>query len=249
MKKCIGGITIFIIACNSSEKNLIYEDSTNKFYVKTEESKKGALVDTLYKFYDINKPSEIKETGFYKDGFQNDLWSYNLPKEVKTIKWGYYKDKYLNFETNLFQEVDSIKHGGFFSNFLFNTESGKIVLTVSINGPFKDSLPARNYERITKQEFFEMGATPLSFTTETLTYAAAHIYINQIAVKTSANAIKYIKGCFGFIDKQEFVEISVSSSVENNFYADELFNAVLTHFVINGKHLYNPFKKEDRLCF
>lgn len=57
--------------------------------------------------------------------------------------------------------------------------------------------------------------------------------------------MKYIKGFFSFIDKSHFVELSVSSSTENNFYADELFNAVLSNFVIDGKRLYNSFKKEE----
>lgn len=246
MKKYIFGFIIFLFACNSSKKGLEYEDSSNRFYVTTEKSEKNGLVDTLYKFYDFNKPSEMKEVGFYKDGYRNDVWSYNLPTEVKTIKWGYYKDKYLKFETNLFEKVDSVKHGDFFTKFLFSTEMGKIILTISVNGSFKDSLPENNYERITRNEFSMMGATLLNFNTKKLTTNANDIYINEITVRTPTNDVKYIKGSFSFIDKNHFIEFSVSSSTANNFYADELFNAVLTNFVIDGKRLYNPFKKEEQ---
>lgn len=238
---------IFFFACNSSKKRLQYEDSSNKFYVTIEKSEKDGLVDTLYKFYDFDKPSEMKEVGFYKDGFRNDIWSYNLPTEVKTIKWGNYKDKYLNFETNLFEKADSVKHGDFFTKFLFTTDDmGKIILTISVNGPFKDSLPESNYERITKKEFSIIGATLFNFDTKKLATNANDIYINQITVQMPTNDIKYIKGSFSFIDKDHFVELSVSSSTKNNFYADELFNAVLTNFIIDGQRLYDPFKEEEQ---
>lgn len=63
--------------------------------------------------------------------------------------------------------------------------------------------------------------------------------------KNNNGFVDYYKA-FSFIDKAHFIEFSVSSSTENNFYADELFNAVLTNFVIDGKRLYNPFKKEEQ---
>ncbi|HTF29808.1 MAG TPA: hypothetical protein VK625_13235 [Flavitalea sp.] len=242
MRNIFLAFSIFLFACNSGKKDLQFEDSSNKFYVKMEESKKGVFVDTLYTFYDLNHTTTVKEIGFYKDGFRNDVWSYNLPTEVRTIKWGYYKDKYLNYETNLFEKADSVKHGDFFTNFLFTTSMGKVVLNISVNGAFKDSLPEKNYERITKNEFSMMGAALLMFDKKKLSTNTHDIYINKISVKTPANAIRYIKSCFSFIDKNHFIEFSVSTSNKNDFYANALFDAVLTGFSIDGKRLYNPFK-------
>lgn len=234
-------LLLFTIACNSSKKGLEYEDSSNRFYVTTEKSEKNGLVDTLYKFYDFNDPSTVREIGFYKDGFRNDLWNYNLPTEVKTIKWAYYKDKYLNFETNLFAHADSLKYDGFSPKFLFTTETGKVILSISVNADIKDSLPEKNYERITKNGFYSSGITPIVYNTRELFNKPNEIYIHDIEVIINAsNEKKYIKSAFSFIDKKHFIEFSVSSSTENNFYANILFDAVLTNFVIDGKRLYNP---------
>jgi len=37
------------------------------------------------------------------------------------------------------------------------------------------------------------------------------------------------------------VDVAVSSGRQNDFYANELFDAVLTDFRLNGKKLYNLF--------
>ena len=222
---------------------MIYQNSSDKFYVEMQESNKGGLLDSLYTFYDFDKPSQVKEVGFYKEGFRNDLWSYNLSTGIKTIKWAHYKDKYLNFETNLFSGVDSAKYGDFFSKLLLTTEMGKIVLSVSVNGPFKDSLPVNNYERITRNEFYMNGITSVNFKTRILPNKPNDIYINEIAAMIpSSNETRYMKAAFSFIDKKHFVELSVSSSSENNIYAKILFDAVLTNFVVDGMVLYKPLK-------
>jgi hypothetical protein len=95
-------LLFLLVACNSKNKQLVYQDSSDKFYVTIEKVTRNGKTDSLLTFHDFDNPSQIKEVGFYKDGFRNDLWSYNLPTSVKTIKWGHYKDKYLNFETNMF---------------------------------------------------------------------------------------------------------------------------------------------------
>src|SRR4051812_3868467 len=123
-------LLFFLIACNSQNKKLIYQDSSNKFYVTIKESKKDRFKDSLFTFYDFNNPSKIKEVGFLKDGFRNDLWNYNLPSSVKTIKWAHYRDKCLNFETNLFAEADSAKYGDSYTKLLFSTDEGQIVLSI-----------------------------------------------------------------------------------------------------------------------
>ena len=147
---------------------MLYQDSSNKFYVTIEQSEKNAITDSLYTFYDFSNTSVVNEVGFYKDGFRNDLWSYNLPAGVKTIKWAHYKDKYLNFETNVFAEADSAKYGDFYTKLLFTTDEGQVVLSISLNGPLKDSIPEKNYERLTKNELAINGIMPIEFTTSVL---------------------------------------------------------------------------------
>lgn len=240
-------LLFFLIACNSKNKQLVYQDSSDKFYVTIEKVTKNGKTDSLLTFHDFDNPSQIKEAGFYKAGFRNDVWSYNLPTEVKTIKWAYHKDKNLNFETNVFDYADSAKYGDFFTKLLFTTEIGKIVLTVSVNGPFKDSLPENNYARITKNEFYKTGITPISFNTRKIANKPNDIYLNEITAKIDAtNEKRYMKSAFSFVDKNHFIEFGVSSGTKNNIYADILFNAVLTNFNIDGKWLYDPFNNQNR---
>jgi len=238
-------LLFFLVACNSKKK-LLYQDSSEKYYVTIEKSEKNAVVDSLYTFYDFDNPSEIKEVGFYKDGFRNDFWNYNLPTSVKTIKWGYYKDKYLNFETNMFAEADSTKYGDTFTKLLFTTDEGQVILTISINGPAKDSIPEKNYERILKEDFRLSEIIPMEFCTKKIINKPNDIYINYITAKIiSKNETRYLKQGFSFIDKNHFVEFGVSCGTKDNFYANILFNAVLTNFSIDGKWLYNPFKNQN----
>lgn len=226
-------------ACTS--KKTFYQDSSNKFYVTIEKTENNGDIDSLFTFYNFDNLSEVKKVGFYKDGFRNDLWHYNLPTGVKTIKWGHYKDKYLNFETNIFSHADSAKYGEFFTKLLFTTDEGPLALTISVNGPLKDSLPEKNYERVMRNEFKTVGLTPIRFSTRKINNKPNDIFVSHVAVEMAeTNEVKYSKAAYSFINKNCFIEFSVVSGNENNSYADILFDAVLTNFYIDGKWLYNP---------
>jgi hypothetical protein len=215
-------------------------DASNKYYL-TMEKPGGKESDTLYVLYDFGEPSKVKETGFLKDGFRNDIWTYNITPEGKAIKWAHYKDKNLNFETNVFSYIDTIKYSDFFTNFLFKTNNDRVTLNVAINSFIKDSLPQINYKRITEDEFAKIGVETISFRSRKMVNGHNEIYLNEIKGKiVKTNKIRIIKNAFCFLDENHFVDYSVIYSNENNVDADILFNAVLTNFFINGKRLYDP---------
>lgn len=233
---------IWVLSCNSNIERLVYMDSSNKYYAKIEESEKKALIDTLFILSDFNEPANVKEAGFIKDGFRNGLWTYNFNPDVKTIKWGYYKDPNLDFETNLFQQIDSRKFGDSYTKFVFNTGSDKVVLSININGPYKDSLPEINYKRLAEDEMVKIGNETIYFRTKKLLNDHNNIYINDIKIKSTAtNQIKFIKNVFCSLDKDLFVDYSVVYSEEKNVYANILFDGVLTNLFINDKRLFDPF--------
>jgi hypothetical protein len=243
MKKIAGVfILVVLISCNSKKEKLIYQDYSNKYYAKIDESDKNGSVDTLYTFYDFNDPEKVREVGFIKDGLHNGLWSYNLNSGAKTIDWGYYQDTTQNFQTNIFAKADSLIHQGAFSKFIFNTGNDKLILTIAINSPVKDSLTEKNYKQLMEEDFAKIGVVLNYFQTKKLINNGKDIYISEIkAYKPSTNKIRFEKDAYCFLDKNNFVEISIGYSNEKNVDADILFNAVLTSFFINGKILYDPF--------
>lgn len=231
------------MACNSKTNLLKYQDSTQKYYIQVQLSQHLASEDSLLTFYDFKNPSDVKEVGFIKDGFRNGLWVYNLPSGVKKITWGDYKNKDLDLETNLFERADTIKYGNSFVRFLYKTDMGDLILNIFINGSLKDSLPETNYRPITERQFSKLGIETRSFKTFKIDYTPNDIYVSDIgAMEISNSKAKILKTAFSFIDKNTFVEFSVISSREN-VYREILFNAVLTNLFVNGKRLYNPFKK------
>ncbi len=238
-------VPLLIISCNSSKKNYLFKDSTKKYYVEINESERNGSIDTLLTFYDFKDISKVKELGFYKNGFRNDLWSYNLQFGIETIKWSYYKDENLNFETNLFAKADSVKYSELSTKFLFRTELGEIILNITINGPLKDSVPLENYKKITTRELENLGANILLFESNKLDSSINDIYVNNLEIEMpSTNDHIHIKSIFGFIEKDTFVEFSVSTSNIDNYLANILFDAVLTSFYLDGNMLYNPFDFE-----
>ena len=234
-------IVLLICSCNSGAKRVEYIDSTDKYYLTIEKSEMDGIIDSLYTFYDFYNPTIVKQVGFYLNGFRNDVWSYDFDDSVKECTWAHYRDKFLFFETSIFNVVDTIKHADFYTKFLFTTDIGKITLSISINGPLKDSLPEKNYERFAINEFNSLGAHMSFFNISKLSNSPNNIFITKIIAKTATNNIRYITGLYSFIDKDHFIEFSVGSDKENR-YSDILFNAVLTDFVIDGKHLYNPIR-------
>lgn len=235
-------IIVTLISCDRNKK-LEYKDSTNMYYVRLKESIKDEIKDTLAIFYDFNNPAIVKQVGFYKDGFRNGYWDYNLKDSMIRIKWGHYKDKYLGFETNMFASADSTKFGDFFTKFLFSTTSGKIILSISINSQIKDSLFKKSYEQMSKNEFDNLGVSVLRYQTSEIRSSLNNkIFISDIIIQLANNERKYIRLAHGFLSK-DFIEFSVGSSNKNDFYANTLFNAVLTNFYLNGKRLYDPLKE------
>lgn len=235
---------IILVACNSKNKLLKYQDSSNKYFVQVQPSQNTYSKDSLLTFYDINNSTDVKEVGFIKDGFRNGMWGYNFAAGTKKITWGHYKNKNLGFETNLFERADSVKYGDSFVRFLFSTDAGNVILNVFINGALKDSTPEVNYKRITEREFLNLGIETVSFKTYKINYKPNEIYISEIEAKDiSSNQLKFLKTGFSFVDQNTFVEFSVISSKENA-YRDILFNAVFTNFFINGERLYDPFRKD-----
>jgi hypothetical protein len=231
-------LLVLVGACKSDDARSVYMDSSGKYYLSMEKSSGG---DTLYMLYDGVEPTKVKAFGFVKDDLRNDVWTYNLDQEEKTIKWGHFKDKNLGFETNVFAHIDSVTYGDFFTKFLFKTNDDKIILNVAINSFFKDSLPQINYKRLTENEFAQIGFEPSSFKSRKMVNGHNEIYLNEIKGKfIKTNEVKIIKNAFCFLDESHFVDYSVIYSKENNVDAAILFNAVLTNFFLNGKRLFDP---------
>src|SRR5688500_9927745 len=154
MKKINGFfILIILMSCNSTKEKLVYQDSSNKYYAKIEESNSGGSPDTIYTLYDFSEPSKLKEAGHIMDGLRNDVWTYTSNDGVKQVKWGHFKDKYLNYETNIFSYADSAKYFDTYTKLLFSTENDKVILTISINNPSKDSLTSQNFKEFVEDEY------------------------------------------------------------------------------------------------
>ena len=218
---------------------MIYEDGSNKYYI-SKEATSGNKTDSLLTFYDIKTPSLLKMVGFEKNGFRNGIWNYNLKNGIDTITWAHYKDKYLGFETNIFTFTDSVKYGKWFTKFLYKIKNETLILSISINGPLKDSLPNIKYDELSKKEIIQRGVEIISFETKKISNENKNIYINSGVFKTKVGKSIYIEGAHGFIDSTHFVELSVSSENGKTFHFTELFNAVFANFYIDGKRFYQP---------
>ena len=93
-----------------------------------------------------------------------------------------------------------------------------------------------------EEDFAKIGVVINYFQTKKITNNSKDIYVSEIkAYKPSTNKTRFEKDAYCFLDKNNFVEISIGYSNERNIDADILFNAVLTSFFINGKRLYDPF--------
>jgi len=235
---CLFVITV-LTGCYPKEKKIVYEDLSNKYLI-TKEATSISQTDTLFTFYDFKNPTKVKMVGFSKNGFRNGSWSYNLKNDIDTIKWGHYKDKYLGFETNVFAFTDSVKYGKWFTKFLYKLKNEKLILSISINGPLKDSLPEVNYDRITKAEITGTGVKIVSFDTRKVINSNRNIYLNTGVFKNANGSTINIYAAHGFIDPDYFVELSVSSENGTSLRFEELFNAVLSNFYIRGKRFYEP---------
>jgi hypothetical protein len=97
-------------------------------------------------------------------------------------------------------------------------------LTVTINGSLKDSLPEQNYQRIIIEEFKKSGLTMLSFESKKMIQDNRSIYINEIeALHDSGSKKRFVKSAIGFIDKDHFIDFSVSTPNKgNNFKASQM---------------------------
>ena len=198
--------------------------------------------DSLLIFYDIKNPSVVKMVGFDKNGFRNGPWSYNLENGIDTISWAHYKDKYLGFETNVFAFTDSVKYGKWYTKFLYKLKNENLILSISINGPLKDSLPEINYNKLTEKEITDQGIKIISFDTKKISNGNKNIYINTSIFKKENGTFITIVGAHGLIDASQFVELSVSSDNGKTFRFTELFNAVFANFYLNRKRFYQPIR-------
>lgn len=233
-------IVISLTGC-VQDKSLFYQDSSSKYIVKIKESfDNGVKEDSLYIFNESTKGFKVREFGFYKNGFRNGIWSYNIEMGTATIDWGRYFDKNLHFETTTFLKIDSIKHAYNFSKIEFIVNSEKINLTITINGSVKDSIAKVSYLNVVKKDLIKVGAVLLSPKNYHLINKSRIVYVYKFLVKRKDGQYRYIKSAYTYLNK-DFIEFSVVSNKNNSFYANELFDAVLTDFKYKNKSLYNPY--------
>lgn len=231
-------VIIFLFALYSCTKNKsLFKEVDRNYYVSYEISNKNSPSDTLCTFYDFNDPSKVLKVGFYKDGFINGTWTYNQEFGIKEIEWAHYHDKYLKFDTNVFPVIDSIKYGNYFSKFLFRRGNSSIILSVSVNAPIKDSLPEINYDRITKSNLLSSNINVKLYESKKVINGITNLHLISSTIVLPKGGTKYIKGMFAFINKKDFIEISVTSSLPKDFYANELFYATVANFSLKNKFL------------
>lgn len=233
----------YLISCKQKKKcDLIYQDSID-IYCASGEIRNG-LENGRFVFTQEENNDSFQEAGFYLDGVRNDLWVYRIKDELSKVKWANYEDKNLNFKTNLFSEIDSIKRGSYFTKFQINSAQGKLILTVSINGSMKDSFPEKNYNVIIKNEFSQLGYDVLECSKKIISDRMNKIYVNDVVVKsknTPKESFVYLKNAFGWI-RSDFVDFTVSYTTKDNSRAHILFEGILTNFYLNKQRLFNPFE-------
>ncbi|MEO7212909.1 hypothetical protein [Mucilaginibacter sp.] len=232
---------VFILAffCACKKQLSHYKEIDRDYYVSAEvsNSKDGSL-DTLYTFLDPKNLSTALKVGFYKNGFMNGTWTYNDNTGIKEIKWAHYYDKHLKFETNVFPFVDSVKYKNNVSKFLFKKGEGSIILSVSLNGPIKDSLPQKKYDIIAKNELLLIGAKVKFYNSKDISNEGRKLHLVNSMIILPNGKIRYIYAMFTYTIGGEFIEISCNSNIDNLFYAKELFYAAVTNFKIKKNFLY-----------
>jgi hypothetical protein len=236
MKNLLVVVLMFVImGCNN--KKHLYNELDRRYYIKYDISDNREELDTLYTFYKFDDPSKVSKIGFIKDGFMNSTWTYNQEKEIKEIVWAHYHDENLKFETNLFDSIDTLKQGDYFSKFRFLKNGAPIILSISINGPIRDSLPQINYDRITKNSLQSLGIKIKSYNSMLIKSSNSNLHLVNSAVIIPNGETKHVRAAYGYLDAQTFIEISVNSSAANDFMATELFYAATVNFSINKKFL------------
>lgn len=235
MKYLIAIFSLFLISCKQDKVK--YVDPSGRHWL-TKEAVNSE--DTLLKFYDYENSDSVKMVGFEKNGFRNDSWNYNTKDGIETIIWAQYYDKDLKYRTNVLSYADSTKHGDFFTKFLYKRPHEKLILSISVNSPIKNNSPEANYKSITTKELATIGGRVIDYVSQKTNYNARTIYINDITVKKPNGEVIYIRGAFSFIDKDNFIEFSVSTNKNKSFLSTEIFNAVFTKFQLNKKRFYDP---------
>jgi len=216
-----------------------YQDSNNHYLLEIKESNNEGLIDTLYLLRDFDEKSTIREVGFYKNGFRNGRWNYNSEREVITIDWALYEDTLLHFRTSTFPKIDSIKRGENYTRMEFLVNKERINLTIKINRSTKGSMPATNYKELVDKELKNIGHTLVFFETDTFSNSKNAIYINRMKVRVRDGTYKYVKSCVAFLER-DYLEFSVVTPRKEDFFADRLFDAVLTDLEYGGSKIYNP---------
>jgi hypothetical protein len=240
-------ILFFISSCVNNFKDkceLNYINSLNKFCVEGEINN-GTESNNRFIFNAIDKKS-FSEAGFFLNGFRNGKWQYDDTIEVKTIEWAYFIDTAINFETNIFSYVDSIKYEPGLSKLKFSNSFGDVILSVSVNGPLKDSIPVLNYVKITLKELGKMGLVVKKIIPEIVKDSRHTIYIHKFILADLKDTTKegvIIKNGFCEMSSDLFIEFSVRFEPANSFLGNKLFEGVLTNSWYNRKRLYYPFFK------
>lgn len=223
--------SILLFSCNNSRTcNVVFIDLNNQYCVESRgiDSEKE---NGRYIYYDFNMPDTFKQGGFYLNGFRNKTWQYNVNGNLKSVEWAYFKDENLNIETNTFFKGDSTKNGDGFTMLEYSTEYGPLSLTMSINGPLKDSSPEINYARITKEQLETNNYSVMDYKLKTVADDKRNVYVMDVLVQGRYDTAGryFLRTAYAFINNT-FIEFTVNWKNEKNVYAPVLFDGVLTNF-------------------
>ena len=130
----ISAFVLFASCGNNSmnECSYHYITSINDFCVN------GKLIDSnevnnRFIFYKSDGIT-FSEAGFFRNGFRNAKWQYEASGDLKTIEWAYFSDSATMVETNVFSYADSVKYEPGRCKLKFLTDSGFIILSMTVNG-------------------------------------------------------------------------------------------------------------------
>src|SRR5258708_40124746 len=98
----------YLISCEQKKKcDFIYHNSINVFCASGKIE--NGLESGRFVFTQESNTDSFEEGGFYLNGIRIDMWAYRIKDELSKVKWASYEDKTLNFRTNIFSEIVSIK--------------------------------------------------------------------------------------------------------------------------------------------
>jgi hypothetical protein len=229
-------ITLFALqSCVINDKiSFQYPNITSYQEIKIEKSGDGS--DTLLLLF--NQEYKLQEFGYLENNFRTGTWVYASTSGIDSIVWAKYNNKEIDFETNVFQKVDSVNYNEGFVNFKIPAPKGQIIrLTLEVI----DTIPT-NYKSFTEIELKTFNYILDQYKSYYFVCGTDSIHIFQYSAYSSANKSDITNVLTGTkrLKNNLFLQVTVSS-IQNTVFNEILFNGVLTHTKWRGMKIYDPY--------